>query len=75
MIDRQFLTRRSIHLCRLILLTLAIYSGCEVLIELWHNEYSAARSNLAAMIMLLFFWSFEPLTNSLQKSSSSPEQR
>ncbi|WP_277700246.1 hypothetical protein [Pseudomonas sp. REST10] len=46
-----------------------------MLIELWHNKYSAARSNLAAMIMLLFFWSLEPLTNSLQKSSSSPEQR
>lgn len=73
--DHKLFTRRSIQLCRLILLAFTLYSGSLVALYLWRGEFSEALSHLATMMLLLFFWSLEPLAKLVRQSSASPKQQ
>lgn len=73
--DHKLFTRRSIQLCRLILLAFTLYSGSLFALYLWHGEFSEALSHLATTMLLLFFWSLEPLAKLVQQSSASPKQQ
>ncbi|PKM27878.1 MAG: hypothetical protein CVV08_21955 [Gammaproteobacteria bacterium HGW-Gammaproteobacteria-12] len=59
--DHKFFTKRSIQLCRLILLAATLYSGFLFALYLWSGEFSEALSHLATTMLLLFFWSLQPL--------------
>ncbi|MDG9757815.1 hypothetical protein N7365_06855 [Pseudomonas sediminis] len=71
--NHKFFTKRSIQLCRLILLAFTLYSGCLFTLYLWRGEFSEALSHLATTMLLLVFWSLEPLAKLLQKSSTSEQ--
>lgn len=71
----KFFANRSIQLRRLILLIFTIYSGCLFALYLWRGEFSQALSHLATAMLLLFFWSLEPLTKLAQQSSASAKQQ
>lgn len=73
--DHKLFTRRSIQLCRLILLAFTLYSGSLFALYLWRGEFSEALSHFATMMLLLFFWSLEPLAKLVQQSSASPKQQ
>lgn len=75
MSNHKFFTKRSIQLCRLILLAFTIYSGCLFALYLWRGEFSQALSHLATTMLLLFFWSLEPLAKLVQKTSASAKQQ
>lgn len=73
--SHKFFTRRSIQLCRLILLAVTLYSGYLFALYLWRGEFSEALSHLATTMLLLFFWSLEPLAKLVQKNSASAKQQ
>ncbi|WP_278621114.1 hypothetical protein [Ectopseudomonas oleovorans] len=75
MSNHKLFTKRSIQLCRLILLAFTLYSGCLFALYLWRGEFSEALSHLATTMLLLFFWSLEPLAKLVQKSSTSAKQQ
>lgn len=65
--DQKFFPKRSIQLCRLILLTFTLYIGSLFALYLWRGEFSQALSHLATTMLLLFFWSLQPLAKLVQK--------
>lgn len=73
--DHKLFTRRSIQLCRLIMLAFTLYSGSLFALYLWRGEFSEALSHLTTTMLLLFFWSLEPLAKLVQQSSASPKQQ
>lgn len=73
--NHKFFTKRSLQLCRLILLAATLYSGSLFALYLWRSEFSQALSHLATTMLLLFFWSLEPLAQLVQQSSTSAKQQ
>lgn len=73
--DHKLFTRRSIQLCRLIMLAFTLYSGSLFALYLWRGEFSEALSHLTTTMLLLFFWSLEPLAKLVQQSSASAKQQ
>ncbi|MFT0624333.1 hypothetical protein [Ectopseudomonas guguanensis] len=73
--NHKFFTKRSIQLCRLMLLAATLYSGCLSALYLWRGEFSEALSHLATTMLLLFFWSLQPLAKLIQQSSASAKQQ
>ena len=73
--NHKFFTQRGIQLCRLMLLAATLYSGCQSALYLWRGEFSEALSHLATTMLLLFFWSLQPLAKLIQQSSASAKQQ
>ncbi|WP_457980502.1 hypothetical protein L0Y47_07180 [Ectopseudomonas composti] len=73
--NHKFFTKRSIQLCRVVLLAFTLYSGSLFTLYLWRGEFSEALSHLATTMLLLFVWSLEPLAKRVQQSSASAKQQ